>query len=132
MSNPHLAAVYEKAADVIRLNHHHKGDFYDGVATLNRERSQVPVCSLGALSLALTGDPRPAAEFDDCDELYQDAVRFLSWRIQSAVVAEDPEERIADWNDQSERTEAQVIRAFESAAKDIEFMFAAPALKAVA
>ncbi|MFJ2399791.1 hypothetical protein ACIOUE_00705 [Streptomyces xanthochromogenes] len=48
------------------------------------------------------------------------------------MVAEDPEERIADWNDQSERTEEEVAAAFESAARDIEFMFAAPALKAVA
>ncbi|MFK0182490.1 hypothetical protein ACIQVR_41810 [Streptomyces xanthochromogenes] len=132
MTNPQLAAVYEKAADVIRLNHHHKGAFYDGMATLTRERSQVAVCSLGALSLVLTGSPQPPADFDDCDPTYQDAVWFLSWRIQSAVVSEDPEERIADWNDQSERTEEEVAAAFESAARDIEFMFAAPALKAVA
>lgn len=132
MSNPQLAVVYRQAADVIRNNGHHQGGYLDGARLLTRTRQTVPVDATGAVSLVLTGEPVPPADLVDCPELYQDAVKFLGSRIHSTIADWDPEERIADWNDQPERTADEVIAAFESAADDIDFMFAATALKAVA
>jgi hypothetical protein len=132
MSNPQLAAVYEKAADVIRRNGHHQGAYLDGALLLTRSRTTVPVDATGALSLVITGEPVPPADLVDCPELYQDAVTFLGSRIRSTIVDWDPEERIADWNDQPARTADEVIAAFESAAKDIDFMFAASVLAVAA
>ncbi|GHB56046.1 hypothetical protein GCM10010331_49920 [Streptomyces xanthochromogenes] len=126
MSNPQLAFVYLQAADIIRANGHHQGGYLNGALLLARTRQTVPVDATGALSLVITGDPVPPADLVDCPQLYQDAVTFLGGRIHSTIVDWDPEERIADWNDQDGRTAAEVIAAFESAAADIDFMFSAP------
>jgi hypothetical protein len=132
MSNPKLAAVYREAADVIRANGHHQGGYLNGALLLTRTRQTVPVDATGALSLVITGDAVPPADLVDCPELYQAAVTFLASRIHSMVGDADPEERIADWNDQDGRTAAEVIAAFESAAADIDFMFSAPLLAVAA
>ncbi|MFE9372310.1 hypothetical protein ACFYM2_21420 [Streptomyces sp. NPDC006711] len=132
MTDPQLAAVYRKAANIIRENGHHQGAYLDGTLLLTRTRQTVPVDATGALSLVITGAPVPPADLIDCPQLYQDAVAFLSRRIRSAIVDTDPEERIADWNDEPERTADEVIAALESVARDIDFMFSAPRLAVAA
>ncbi|MFE4857286.1 hypothetical protein [Streptomyces sp. NPDC056670] len=107
MSNPQLAAVYEKAADVIRINGHCKNWWYD---------SDRRVCTLGALSMAVTGQPQPPEELDG---LLAEAVTDLSTRIVSATVDENPVERIADWNDDDARTPAEVVDTLLLAAKAV-------------
>lgn len=117
MSNSQLATVYERAAGLIRNGGLNKGSFvtYQGPA------GTLPVLDpLGAISQAITGKPLPPDAFDQCDDLYQEAVWFLSCRISSPVVDDDPEERIADWGDHDDRTAAQVVAAFESAAREVE------------
>jgi hypothetical protein len=107
MSNPKLAAVYEKAADVVRINGHCKNWFYD---------SDLRVCTLGALSMAVTGEPQPPERLDG---LLAEAVADLSPRIVSATVDKDPIERIADWNDAAVRTPAEVVDTLLLAAKAV-------------
>ncbi|MEV5944495.1 hypothetical protein, partial [Streptomyces sp. NPDC051994] len=121
MSNPKLADIYREAAQVIGKNGHHQGAYLDGSRLLTRSRTTVPVDATGSLSLVITGDPVPPADLVDCPQLYQDAVMFLASRIRSAAAAWDSEERIADWNDEPDRTSAEVVAAFESAANDIDF-----------
>lgn len=107
MSNPQLAAVYREAAEVIRTNGHRKNRFCD---------SNLRVCTLGALSIAVTGDPEPPEELDG---LLAEAVADLSPRIDSTIADWDPEERIADWNDEPERTADEVVDALLLAAKAV-------------
>ncbi|MFD9567716.1 hypothetical protein [Streptomyces sp. NPDC059994] len=113
MNNPELAAVFSEAADSIRANGLLKGTF----VTYRGPAGTLPVMDpLGALSQAITGKPVPPDAFDQCDDLYQEAVWFLSSRISSPVVDDDPEERIADWGDHEDRTADQVVAALTSAA----------------
>ncbi|WP_328313146.1 hypothetical protein OG432_24705 [Streptomyces sp. NBC_00442] len=116
MSNPQLAAVYEKAADVIQTNGHCKGWFYDIDAEGSPPVHSLRVCALGALSVAVTGIPQPPEELDG---LLAEAVADLSPRIVSGTVGEDPVERIADWNDADARTPAEVVDTLLLAAKAV-------------
>lgn len=116
MNNPELAAVYEKAADAVRMNGHCKNWFYDLYSEGKKPRNTLRVCALGALSIAVTGDPQPPEELEG---LLAEAVADLSTRIVSATSEGDPVERIADWNDSAVRTPAEVVDALLLAAKAV-------------
>lgn len=110
-----LAPVFRRAAEVIQTNGLYKGDFCDSTAAGER----TAVCTVGALRVVAGG--HPVAESALADE----AVRFLSPRIYSNVVDEDPIERIADWNDSADRTPTEVVETLLSAAAAAEQVMAA-------
>lgn len=116
MNNSELAAVYEKAADVVRTNGHCKNWFYDIYNEGVKPRSDLRVCTVGALSLAVTGDPVPPGELDGT---LREAVEYLSLRVVSATFEDDPIERIADWNDHADRTAGDVVDTLVLAAKAV-------------
>jgi hypothetical protein len=69
-------------------------------------------CTLGALYEA---DPERGIVYS---HLPTEAVLFLSGRVVSDVMDDDPAERIVDWNDQPQRTAAEVVAALLEAARD--------------
>lgn len=97
-------SIFRQAAEVVRIKGHGKGNYRcpDG-----------EVCALGALSTAATGEPTPPEVIDS--EMWA-AIEFLSGRVPSNIVDEDPIERIADWNDRDSTTPADVIAQLEAAA----------------
>lgn len=97
-------SIFRQAAEVVRIKGHGKGSYScpDG-----------EVCALGALSTAATGNPTPPEAIDS--EMWA-AIEFLSDRVPSNTIDEDPIERIADWNDRDSTTPADVIAQLEAAA----------------
>jgi hypothetical protein len=69
-------------------------------------------CTVGAL-VAAAGTPATI----DAVPLLASAIGFLSPRIESTIVDDDPEQRIADWNDHPDRTVADVVAALLKAAR---------------
>ncbi|MFJ4637512.1 hypothetical protein ACIP69_18045 [Streptomyces hygroscopicus] len=113
-----FAATYREAANVIRVNGHNKGDWYSVPETgvgIQLTPAEYPVCAAGALSIALTGAPRPTA---DGIPLVEAAARHL---LQHLIPGYKRALAIWDlgrlWNDAPERTAADVIAAFENAAR---------------
>jgi hypothetical protein len=121
-----LSEIYLKAAEVIDANGHTKGDFYSipemGVG-IERTRSEWPVCAAGALSVAIFGDPVPPCEGDEGRAEFDAVVARLNARIEDfhlhGFEGEPPVLRLAGWNDADERTPADVIAAFEQAAREV-------------
>ncbi|MGW3196242.1 DUF6197 family protein [Streptomyces sp. NPDC001118] len=111
-----LAEIYLKAADVIRTNGHYKGAFYgygeSGVG-ITLTPAESPVCTAGALSMAVEGNPVPSR--DDFNEVVIDFAR----RTRIAVDPTWPTIAVGDWNDAPERTADDVIAAFEQAAREV-------------
>lgn len=101
-------SIFRQAAEVVRIKGHGKGEYScpDG-----------QVCTLGALSTAATGDPTPPEVIDA--EMWA-AIEFLSERVPSNTVDDDPIERIGDWNDHEATTPADVIAQLEAAANAAE------------
>jgi hypothetical protein len=75
------------------------------VETLNEDvpTAECPMCAAGAIRFVTTGSPTGESALTD------EALYFLSARVDSAIFATDPTERIADWNDSAGRTDADVI-----------------------
>lgn len=118
-----LAAVYRKAADVIRANGHNKGDFYsipESPIGISLGRCEWPVCAAGALSIVVCGDPVPPREGEDGRAEFDAVVARLNARIESphlwGFAGEPPVQRLAGWNDADERTADDVIAALEQTA----------------
>lgn len=115
-----LAETYLKAAQVIRTNGHNKGDYFaypEAGVGVCPSRTGSPVCAVGALTLVVTGDPVPetGALGDEVDALVADfAVRTIGRHDRN-----DPIFAVATWNDAPERTPADVIAAFEQAAREV-------------
>jgi hypothetical protein len=111
-----IAKIYLKAAEVIRTNGHYKGAYWGrpeaGVGIV-LAASECPVCTVGALSVAVTGSPVPVA-----DEVDPVIVEFAS-RMFGPVNAAAAVVRVAAWNDAEERTADDVIAALEQAAKAV-------------
>ncbi|MFD8088727.1 DUF6197 family protein [Streptomyces malaysiensis] len=113
-----FAAIYRLAANIIRENGHNKGDYYripeTGVG-IELAPAECPVCAAGAISIALTGAPKP----DGWDvPLVEAAVRRL---LEHLIPGYKRAMAIWDlgvlWNDVPERTADDVIAAFEDAAR---------------
>lgn len=111
-----LAPIYLQAANVIRINGHCQNWFFDLYSEGKKLRKDCRVCTVGALSLAVTGDPVPPVVLEG---VLREAIADLSARIYSPVEDDDPVERVAAWNDARGRTPADVIAAFEAAAKAV-------------
>jgi hypothetical protein len=118
-----LAEIYLKAAAVIEANGHTKGDFYNIPETplgIELGRREWPVCALGALSIAMFGDPYPPREDQDGHTEFAANAARLNARIDyGTAIDEEPLQRIAHWNDADERTTADVIAAFERTAREV-------------
>ncbi|MGH3586237.1 MAG: DUF6197 family protein, partial [Pseudonocardia sp.] len=91
-----LIPVFRRAAEVIQTNGHHQGAYYDLSTPSTMPPADCPVCTAGALSVAVTGNPVPP---EDLDGVLGFAVEFLSERVYAATTDEDPIERVASWND---------------------------------
>lgn len=102
-----LAPLFRKAAEVIEQRGHAKDMF---------ESETGAVCAVGALRIAAGYYAEPPVEGGIFASEPLAAVKFLSSRIYSNTTDEDPVERIADWNDAWDRTEAEVIEALHDAA----------------
>ncbi|MEU1273070.1 hypothetical protein [Streptomyces sp. NPDC005799] len=111
-----FSEIYLKAAGVIRANGHYKGAYYgvgeSGVGII-LTAAESPVCTAGALSIAISGQPVPTS--DDFDEVAEDFAR----RTHLAFDPAWPTIAIGDWNDAPERTPADVIAALEQAAREV-------------
>ena len=108
--------TYLKAAEVIRANGHYKGAYFEpspesGVG-IEFGAAESPVCTVGALCVAVIGFPVPT-----CDEVDPVIVDFAS-RMFGPVNEAAAVVRIAAWNDDPERTPEDVIAAFEQAARE--------------
>lgn len=120
------ARLLNDAADHIEKVGLWKGNFvqpFDGTASGSAQR---PVCALGALNFASTGNPYDTANSDcfmsdsTCEQAqrrywaqrnrYQQACRKLA-----AAVAE---EHIPTWNDRTDTTQADVVAALRRAARN--------------
>lgn len=112
-----LSEIYLKAAAVIRTNGHYKGAYWGrpecGVG-VELTAAECPVCAVGALSVATSGNPVPSS-----DEVDEAAVHFAS-RLAGPVNEAAAVLAIARWNDDPGRTAADVIAAFEQAAREVE------------
>lgn len=106
MSTIELAPVFRRAAEVIQERGHAKDVF---------ESETGAVCAVGALRIAAGYDVHNGLGLEPWE-----AVRFLSPRICSNTTDEDPTERVADWNDAWDRSEAEVIEALRDAATAAE------------
>jgi hypothetical protein len=118
-----LAEIYLKAAQVIESNGHAKGDFYnipESSYGISLGRCEWPVCALGALSIAVFGDPYPPRENQDGHTEFAAIAARLNARIDfNAEPQVEPMVRIANWNDAEERTAADVIAVFERTAREV-------------
>jgi hypothetical protein len=105
------AAILDEAANVIRRNGLQKGSMYAPSGL--KPASQCPVCTYGALAIAVCGTPL----LDTNRELRQlkaaaDALTsFLGFDTAFTEWA------VPDWNDKPDRTAEQVIAALEGAAR---------------
>ncbi|WP_458089317.1 DUF6197 family protein [Streptomyces malaysiensis] len=113
-----FAATFREAANIIRANGHNKGYWYSVPETgvgIELSPAECPVCAAGAISIALTGVPKPGRH--DVP-LVEAAVRRLMEHLipgyRRALAVWDLG---VLWNDVPERTADQVIAAFEVAAR---------------
>lgn len=103
-----MALTFRRAAQIMQARGHGKGLY---------ETKTGQVCAVGALMLAEGKDTQtgPWAGGD-----LSGTVEFLSSRLWVAISDDDPVERIAEWNDAPERTQAEVVEALVAAARAIE------------
>ena len=109
------AEIYLKAAEVIRANGLYKGAYWgrpESEVGVELSAAESPVCTVGALCVAVIGFPVPTVE--DVDAVIVD---FAS-RMFGPVNEEAAIVRIAAWNDAPDRAPADVIAAFEQAARE--------------
>lgn len=109
------ATVLMDAVEVLRRNSHYKGGFYrrDSATPVQ----ECPVCALGAILIAVEGVPQVPESGIWPEEAFE-AAKVLSRSIYSPVVDSDPVERIAEWNDQLDRTPDEVMQAMTIAAEE--------------
>jgi hypothetical protein len=118
-----LNAVYLKAAEVIRINGHYKGAYYEpspesGVGILPAP-SECRVCAGGALSIAMFGHPIPPSAGSDREEFDAITDMILDRIDAGGSWADSPVTRLAGWNDADDRTPADVIAVFERTAREV-------------
>lgn len=107
------AVILADAVEILRRNGHFKGGYHspDGHIPENER----PVCALGAILIAAEGEPIPEMPGVFGVDAYE-AAKTLARSITSSVVDDDPIERIADWNDNEDRTPGEVMQAMAEAA----------------
>ncbi|MEV6580194.1 hypothetical protein AB0M92_18750 [Streptomyces sp. NPDC051582] len=110
------AVILADAVEILRRNGHFKGGYYDP-STDEPALSEQPVCAIGAILIAAEGWPTPEMPGVFGETTYE-AIKVLARSVYSTVVDEDPIERIADWNDDADRTPGEVMQAMTRAAEE--------------
>ncbi|MFE9003178.1 hypothetical protein ACFYOY_13700 [Streptomyces sp. NPDC007875] len=108
-----FAATYREAAGIIRANGHNKGYWYP-MAETEIAPAECPVDAGGAISIALTGAPKPARR--DVPLVEAAARRFME-HLRPGYKRSMAIWDLGRWNDAEERTAAGVILAFKDAAR---------------
>lgn len=105
------ADVLDRAANIIERNGWYQGSYFDRYA-LDGERSpnDCPVCTLGALNVAL-GALNPSHDVDLNGPAEMALRRYLN------LDDSDGADSLADWNDRRCRTAEQVVAALRAAAQ---------------
>ncbi|MER7788601.1 hypothetical protein [Streptomyces sp. NPDC097640] len=119
--NANPAAVYLKAADIVRSNGHNKGAYFTRPETgvgIDLAPSECPVCIAGAVSLAMFGWPVPSGEEGRREEFDATTRRLVELMDVEGDPLLEPVGRLAAWNDMPERTVEDVIAALEQAARE--------------
>lgn len=106
-----LADIYTKAADHIERVGWYQGDLYDQAQAKGTPREECRVCTIGALNVALYGKPSYPMEALGTPGA-QDVESFFANQLGLAAQVS-----IADWNDDEDRTAAQVTAALRKAAE---------------
>lgn len=100
--NAETAAILDEAANVIEWNGWTQGFYYD--ASVDLPPAECPVCPIGAIGLAMGAtNPKTDRAFGSPAEIALE--RYLGI---AAVI---------DWNDDPDRTAAEVIAALRGAAR---------------
>jgi hypothetical protein len=121
MSNEQTIKDLRTTADVIDRNGLTKDALFDRVA--GKEPPECPVCSLGGINVTVWGHPGgPGPEYKaDQDEWRSQMDRDVNAeRALSAYLGLGEFGSIPAWNDQPERTQAEVVEAFRAAADALE------------
>lgn len=104
-----LALTYRNAAKVVQARGLAKGCYQEDSGS---------VCTVGALLVATGMEPD---DFEGSpDDVQQRALTFLDGRMWLKSGSPDVIDRIAEWNDESERTAADVVELLLDAALAIE------------
>lgn len=101
-----LATLYRKAAEEVRTRGLAKGAYEQGGK----------VCTVGALSVAATGDALGVTAYDD--EILTPVARHLGWRGGDPV--DGPFQAITDWNDTRAADAEDVARVLETVANVLD------------
>lgn len=117
-TDPGMAAVFRRAAEVIGTNGLYQGHYFDDTEDSARTPSERPVCTVGALRVAAGTAPQPLTTAD-VPPIVAEAMAVLSARIESTIVDGDHEERIAQWSDTAGRTADEVVAEFLAAAEAV-------------
>lgn len=102
--------IYRAAADVIRENGWHQGDYYEPVDGL--PPAKCPVCIMGALRVVAAGDPAKlnASSCEAVSWLTDLHIRFRPGAYTS----------LDEWNDEDGREVADVLDFLDTAAVEAE------------
>jgi len=100
-------AVLREAKAVLERNGWHQGWFYMDLPGVSY--SECPVCLRGAVNVAASGDPVDSSPVPD-----------EVWAALMAALPEDAFGAIAGWNDEPERTQAEVLALLDAAVARLE------------
>lgn len=101
------AAVLDEAANVIRRNGWHQGEYFR--AEEGKKPENCPVDITGAINIALhTGHPARGEGRRN---------RLGTWEVAAIVNNHLDVVDVSEWNDEPDRTAEEVIAALESAAR---------------
>jgi hypothetical protein len=101
--------VLRRAEQVVAERGHCKGDFINDLGQ---------VCPMGAINIVICGDPDDLEIPSELSDFQRDVVAALAVGIASDGL--HPHARVANWNDDETRTEAEVRAALLAAAQRAE------------
>ena len=107
-----LPAIFRKAAEVLRANGHHQGDYYNHLQSAYQglPPKACAVCTYGALNIAAGGDP----------EHINGMARLAAMALADHLGIPDTPAAIGVWNDRAGRTAEQVETVFREIAAELE------------
>lgn len=115
-----IAAVCEAAAEIIKVNGWHRGYFYDGEkfydGTAMRE---CPVCALGGINTAVGGHPLIGLASDQRADIAVALADAAAIAVARHLGVGTTPRDLAWWNDELERAQADVVKAFRDTAAEL-------------
>lgn len=117
-AEPTPAEILRCAATYIRRHGWHQGDAF----AADTDQLFPPACALGAIHAAVTGTATLSLKGSDVASL-RGAERVLAAHLHvdlDRLDTDQPFDLIGDWNDEPDRTAAQVVAALHEAAEDWE------------